>query len=255
MSRQVHPVVVAGGALVSQLPVLKVRGPEGQQFSVELVKDRTTVGRLSDFNNVALEPDPQQFVTRKIHCAVERDAGAWWVVDNGSVNRTFVQRGEAVELVNGRAPLGDCDVIRILAELTESGEPLYWQLTFRDPQGTRRAHRVPQREYLRYDWIQAKLFRSDGPTRQEIRKLRPQEHKLIRYMDQRNRANGNVPVMCTFEELMTAIWDEEDVPTKTQIEHLVWELRQKLEPQPNEPQFLQTVPGLGYCLVTSPKTG
>lgn len=95
----------------------------------------------------------------------------------------------------------------------------------------------------------------DGPDRQEIRGLRPQEHKLIRYIDQRNRANGGVPVMCSHEELNTAIWGEDTSHTETEVNHLVWELRQKLEPDPKEPRFLQTVRGLGYRLVTRSQTG
>lgn len=33
-------------------------------------------------------------------------------------------------------------------------------------------------------------------------------------MDQRNRAKGNAPVMCTYEELIMAIWGEELGHTK-----------------------------------------
>jgi Transcriptional regulatory protein, C terminal len=170
------------------------------------------------------------------------------------VNRTFVRRGETVEVVFGRALLTDDDSIRILGKLTETGNPLYWELTFSDPLGTRPAAQVPHLAYLEYDWIQARLFRVDGPSRQEIQDLRPQEHKLIRYMDQRNRANGNVPVMCTYEELLAAIWGEEHYHTETEVNHLVWELRQKLGPSPKDPQFLETLRGLGYRLVTHPRT-
>jgi DNA-binding response OmpR family regulator len=69
-------------------------------------------------------------------------------------------------------------------------------------------------------------------------------------MDQRNRANGNVPVMCGYEELMVAIWGDAAGHTETEVNHVIWELRQKIEPQPNQPQFLQTVKGLGYRLET-----
>lgn len=234
------------------LPFLDVSGPDGQQFRVELAKDRMTIGRFEQFNDIALELDPQQLITRKVHCAVERDTHGWWVIDNGSVNRTFVRQGETVEVVFGRALLTDGDSIRILGKLTETGEPLYWELIFSDPLGTRPATQVPHMAYLEYDWIQAKLFLVDGPTRQEIHDLRPQEHKLIRYMDQRNRANGNVPVMCTYEELLIAIWGEEPFHTEADVNHLVWELRQKLELRPKDPQFLETVRGLGYRLVTHP---
>ena len=237
----------------TQLPYLEVHGPDGEEFTVELTQDRVTIGRFPDFNDVGLEPDPQQLVTRKVHCAVERDAEGWWVVDNGSVNRTFLQRGQTVEVVSGRAPIADGDTIRILGRLAEEGGPVYWQLTFQDPLKTQRVEGVLRIAYLEYDWIQARLFRVDGLNRQEVPNLRPQEHKLIRYMDQRNRANDNVPVMCTYEELITALWGEESYGhAETDVTHLVWELRQKIEPDPKEPCFVQNVRGLGYRLVTCP---
>lgn len=235
-------------------PFLEIRGPESQESKVDLTKDRVTVGRFRDFNDVALEPDPQHLVTRKAHCALEHDAEGWWVVDNGSVNRTFVQRGQAVKVITGRAPITDGDIIRILGRLVEDAEPIYWELTFRDPLKTQPvAPEVTPRfaPYLKYDWIQAKLFRFDGKSQKEISELRPQEHKLIRYMDHRNRANGWVPVMCSYEELIEAVWGKDATQTETEVTHLVWELRQKIEPSPKEPQFLQNVPKLGYRLVSS----
>jgi DNA-binding response OmpR family regulator len=57
--------------------------------------------------------------------------------------------------------------------------------------------------------------------------------------------------MCSYEELITAIWDEEAYGhTEAEVNRLVWELRQKLEPDPKEPRFLETVRGLGYRLQT-----
>ena len=235
--------------MYNPLPVLEVTGPDGQQFQVELTKDRLTIGRFAQFNDVALEPDPQQRVTRKVHCAVERSIDGWWVLDNGSVNRTFVRRGEVVEQVRGRAILTEGDTIRILGKLTEHGEPLYWELTLHDPLRTRPVVQTPTDAYLEYDWVQARLFRVGGLNRQEIRDLRPQEHKLIRYMDQRNRANGGVAVLCSYEELLVAIWGDEPGHTEPEVNHLVWELRKKLGPGTREPQFLEMVRGLGYRLV------
>jgi hypothetical protein len=229
-------------------PFLEVRGPEGQGFTVEITKERLTVGRLQD-NDLPLKDDPQLLVSRT-HCIVQRDAGVWWVVDNASVNGTFLKHGQSVEVVEGRLPLTEGDVIRILRKLTETGEPTYWELTFRDPQRTRPVAHVPRPVYLEYDWIQAKLFRFNGSEREEIRGLTPQEHKLIRYMDQRNRSSGNVPVMCTYEELMTAIWDEEAFHTQGELSRLVWGLRRKIELDPKEPRFLQTERRLGYRLET-----
>jgi Transcriptional regulatory protein, C terminal/FHA domain len=236
----------------AMLPWLEVRGPDGQDFTVPFAAERVTIGRLRDCNTVALEPDPQQLVTRQVHCLIERDQGAWWAVDNGSVNGTFRQRGPTLEVVEGRLPLADGDVIRILGGLPEEGEPRYWALTFRDPLKTRPVGAPPRAACLEYDWPRAKLFRVRGASREEIRGLRPQEHKLIRYMAQRNRANGHVPVLCAYEELIAAIWGEDSHHTEEEVNRLAWELRGKLEPAPRQPQLLQTERGLGYRLKTCP---
>lgn len=234
------------------LPFLDVCGPSGEHFVAELTKNSMSIGRFELYNDIALEPDPQQLVTRKVHCTVERDIDGWWVIDNGSVNGTFLLRDGVMVQVDGRALLEEGDCIHILGMLTEAGEPVYWQLTFSDPMGTRPAgrRRITPLAYLEYDWLQAKLFRIEGGTRQEISNLRPQEHKLIRYMDQRNRANGNMPVMCTFEELQTALWGDEVLHTEAEINYVIFGLRKKLEPDQKQPQFLETVRGLGYRLVT-----
>ncbi len=237
----------------SLLPILEVSGPAGEMFDVELDKDRITIGRFAAFNDIGLEPDPQQLVTRRAHCVIEREADMWWVYDNGSVNRTFIRREQQVEAVNGRAVIRDGDAIRILGMLYDDADPAYWELTFRDPLRTNRVIDSPRTVYLEYDWIQARLFRIEGTYRYEIGSLRPQEHKLVRYMDQRNRANNNTPVMCTYEELLEAIWGDEPNHMNAEVNHLVYGLRQKIELDSSAPQFLQAVPGLGYRLETHPR--
>ncbi|GCE49867.1 transcriptional regulator [Thermosporothrix hazakensis] len=231
-------------------PFLEITGPEKQQFRVELNKDRITIGRFDLFNDVALEPDPQQLISRKAHCLLERDMEGWWVVHNGGVNPTFVRKGTDVMMVEGRTSLKEGDCILLLGKFAEEGELCYWELTFRDPFGTRPAGLGRGVAYLEYDWIEGRLFRIEDEKRLEIRDLRPQEHKLVRYMEQRNRTNQHAAVLCTFEELIAAIWGDEPGHTEAEITHLIWELRQKLETNPREPRFLETVRGLGYRLVT-----
>ena len=128
--------------------------------------------------------------------------------------------------------------------------PSYWEIVFHDPLRTQAADVISQMAFLEYDWVQAKLLRFDGRTRTEIKGLRPQEHKLIRYMDQRNRRNGFVPVMCTYDELIESVWEDDAYGhTETDINRLIWELRKKIEMDAKDPLFLQTVRGLGYRLI------
>jgi hypothetical protein len=90
-----------------------VLDPEGVVLAtVPLSDPRVTVGRLPDANDIALQPDPERFVTRAAHCTLERDGGQWFLVDGGSVNGTFVRRGGAPERVHGRASQIPHDVMQ-----------------------------------------------------------------------------------------------------------------------------------------------
>jgi DNA-binding winged helix-turn-helix (wHTH) protein len=233
-------------------PSLQVSGPAGQQFRVELTKDRLTIGRFELLNDVALTPDPQQLITRLGHCVVEHDVRGWWVVDNSSVNHTLIERGQTRKVIQGRAALIEGDRILILGMVDETGTPLYWELTFHDPLSTRPSEHAPSLVYLTYDESQARLFRVDGRDWQRIH-LPWQEHKLVRYMDWRNQASGYVPVVCSYADLLEAIWEKEACyHNNAEITHLVGRVRKKIEANPEEPKFLVTVRGLGYCLITCP---
>jgi hypothetical protein len=230
-----------------QLPFLDVRGPVGDVRRVELMNDQVVVGRLPDLNDIALQPDPQRLVTRRGHCTLQCDRGSWTLVDNGSANRTYLRRDHVDEVVSGPVALTDGDVIRILARAESDKPPVYWELTFRDPQRTYRVSAAPPATFLRYDAIQARLFRVSIAGKREIANLRPQEHKLIRYMALCNEANGQAAVMCTYEELIKAVWGDEVGHSELEINHLVWELRKKVDPD-GDTQSLQSVRGLGYRL-------
>jgi hypothetical protein len=241
----------AKAQLTADLPYLDVHGPDGEDFRVRVGKPRFTIGRLGGaFNDLALQPDPQLLVSQVRHCSLERDEDGWWVVDTSSTNKTFVDRGQGPPVeVRRRAPLTHEDAIVILGRLTNAGERLYWRLVFREPKtvivdgGGRELE-----PYLEYDWARATLYRVTGQMRQEIRNLSPQEHQLIRSMGQRNRAHGDEPVMCTYQELIDALWPPPSYHTEADITRLVFSLRRKLEPTPQQPRFLQLVPGFGYRL-------
>jgi DNA-binding winged helix-turn-helix (wHTH) protein len=229
-------------------PYFQIIGPEGENFLFEVKTDRITIGRYQEFNDIGLDPDPQKLVTRRTHCTVEHDRLGWWVLDN-SMNRTYVRRGTNMEPVHGRARLQEGDSVCILGkELDE--KQWYWELTFYDPGSTSPAgHDELPRDYLEYDRIQGRLYRVEHGMRHEIAPLRPQEHKLIRYMDARNRANGNV-AMCEYEELIMAVWGEKAQHSETDLSTLVWSLRRKIEPDYKNPRYLKNISGLGYRLDT-----
>ena len=80
-----------------------------------------------------------------------------------------------------------------------------------------------------YDVHGGRLIVVTGAERQEIH-VRPQVHMLVRFMAERNAANGGVPVLCSNDELMNAVWGDEPMHTHTELARLVWELRRELEP-------------------------
>jgi hypothetical protein len=232
-------------------PILEVRGPGGEHFVHRLTGEQVSIGRLAQLNTIALEPDPQRLVGRQAHCRVERDGAAWWVVDSGSVNGTLVQQGGTTYAVERRRRLNDGDTIRILGRLSGDGVPAYWDLTFRDPLKTQQAGAIVRPICLEYDYPQARLYRVEAGDRTELYGLRPLEQRLVRYMAQRNAASGDAPVLCTHEELISAVWGDEEPPhTPDDLSSLIWSLRRKLEPNPSEPRLVQTVRGLGYRLQT-----
>lgn len=75
--------------------------------------------------------------------------------------------------------------------------------------------------------------------------LSPTEYDLLLFLAQ--RAGKNLSV----ETLYNAVWSyESDADPKT-VRWYIWRLRQKIEPDPNTPQFLITEPGIGYRFSTT----
>jgi DNA-binding winged helix-turn-helix (wHTH) protein len=81
--------------------------------------------------------------------------------------------------------------------------------------------------------------------------VRPQVHRLVRHMAQRNAESGGSPVLCSTDELMEAVWQGEPMHTRTELARLVWELRRQLEPL-GATDVVVNEPRRGYRLVTCP---
>src|SRR5262245_46923583 len=91
---------------------------------------------------------------------------------------------------------------------------------------------------IRVDFRSTAVFRDGQPV-----ELSAREFKLLRYFIEHRGAT------VSRDELLNAVWGYDAMPfTRTVDVHVAW-LRQKLEPNPRHPQYIQTVHGLGYRFV------
>jgi DNA-binding response OmpR family regulator len=75
--------------------------------------------------------------------------------------------------------------------------------------------------------------------------LSPKEFALLAYLNDRN---GEV---CSKDDISRTVWPEyQEAVYNYQIENLVRRLRTKIQNDPNNPQLLLTIRGLGYKLVS-----
>jgi pSer/pThr/pTyr-binding forkhead associated (FHA) protein len=234
----------------SILPYIILSTVEGKEHKFPIDKDKIIIGRLNDINDISLQPDPQQLVTRYMHCSIEIKNCTSWIIDNASKNGTFLKRNNIIQKVKGEIRLQDNDKIMILGNIGSDETLKYWELLYKDPLATVNIENCTP--VLIYDWIQAKLFINKEDKQTVINSLTPMEHKLLRYMDQRNKDNDNIPVMCTYDELISAFWDDGYSHTMNDVNHLVQGLRKKIEPNYKTPIFLVNIRGMGYRLISNP---
>jgi pSer/pThr/pTyr-binding forkhead associated (FHA) protein len=234
--------------MYSECQFLDVQDPDGNKYTIKLEQDSFTVGR-SNGNDIVL-PNPEKTISRH-HCVLECEAKCWWVVDESSANGTFVQLSHSDTRIDvrqhGRYQINNGDTILILGKFVEENKPVYWDLTFRDSDKTEGKSPFQPSAYLEYSLSQQKLFLVNGGERKDIH-LRRKERSLIHYMAERNQANNNQPMVCEYQELITAIWSDSFGHTNNDVTNLIWFIRQKIESDSGEPKFLKTEKGRGYSL-------
>jgi DNA-binding response OmpR family regulator len=99
-----------------------------------------------------------------------------------------------------------------------------------------------------YSLNQKTLYRHLARRRDAV-SLGEQERFLIDYMSRKNHQNNNQTTICEYDELIQAVWNNDNFARdKRNINHLVWRIRDKIELDSGEPQFLKTVKGRGYSL-------
>lgn len=104
---------------------------------------------------------------------------------------------------------------------------------------------------VEYDVHGGRLIVVTSAGRHEIH-VRPQVHRLVRFMVERNAASAGTPALCSNDELMNAVWGDEPMHTHTELARLVWELRRELEPL-GATEVVVNERRRGYRLVTCPE--
>ena len=103
------------------VPTIILKSLNGKQTKFTIPNEKFLIGRLSDLNDIALQPDPQNLVTRHMHCFVEIRNSTGWLIDNASKNGTFLKRNNSMQKINGEIKLQDDDCIMILGEIKDRG--------------------------------------------------------------------------------------------------------------------------------------
>lgn len=238
-------------------PLIKVKKPNNKEYIIDLNKLAIesneevciTIGR--EQSNQIVLVDPQKNISRK-HCSLHCREGRWWIIDKGSSNGTFLRRNNGQSEIDVRneelVPLKNEDVISILGEIDALERPIFWRLKFIDSEETNHVIQFQTNGIVEYSLSQQKLFRIRSGDRQEIL-LQDKELALIDYMSRKNYENNNSSLVCQYEELIQAIWQEDAFGVdKLDIHHLAWRIRHKIESDSGESQFLKTVRGRGYRL-------
>lgn len=189
--------------------------PTGREHTV---KDSvTSIGRALECDIVITS----KRVSRE-HARLRRDARRTLLEDAGSTNGTFLNE----ERISGVSELRDGDHITIGDVTFEYHDP---DTTFRDT-GSIDLEVLPEQGIAR---VNRKLLT-----------LSPKEFILLAYLYNKR---GQV---CSKEEIGRAVWpDYQESVFDYQIENLVRRLRNRIEPDPDQPQLLITVRGLGYRLL------
>ena len=156
------------------------------------------------------------------HAHVLREGRRTSIEDKNSTNGTYLN-GERIQ---GKAFLRDGDKIGV-------GEVNF---TFHDPETTTRETPFPE--------LDLNLTAGEVRINRQLVALSPKEFALLGYLYQ-NRGK-----VCSKDEIGRTVWVEYETGIfDYQIENLVRRLRTKIEVDPNAPQLLITMRGLGYKLV------
>lgn len=189
--------------------------PAGQEHLLE--NEVTRLGRAIE-NEIVITSKQAS----REHAQIRRAGRKVFLEDLGSTNGTFLN-GERIQAAV---------VLRDGDHLTVGGV----DFTFHDPDVTSVETPAPV--------LEVNLAAGEVRLNRRLVTLSPKEFALLAYLYERRG------VVCSKDEIGRAVWAEYQTGIYDyQIENLVRRLRTKIETDPNAPQLLLTLRGLGYKLV------
>jgi DNA-binding response OmpR family regulator len=192
-----------------------LRDPSGKEH--ELEQGLTRIGRDSENEIVVVSKRAS-----REHVHIVRDGRHTSIEDKNSTNGTYLN-GERLQ---GKVFLRDGDKIGV-------GEVNF---TFHDPETTTRETPFPE--------LDLNLSAGEVRINRQLVTLSPKEFALLGYL------YANRGKVCSKDDIGRSVWVEYQTGIfDYQIENLVRRLRTKIEVDPNAPQLLITMRGLGYKLV------
>ena len=189
--------------------------PTGQEHS--LGNPVTRMGRAVENEIVILDKR-----SSREHAVIRQEGRKLILEDQGSTNGTYLNDERLLSPVQ----LRDGDQVRV-------GDVIF---TFYDPEGTSVETPFPE--------LDVNLEAAEVRVNRRLVELSSKEFSLLSHLYE-NRGK-----VCSKDEIGKVVWSEyQEGVFDYQIENLVRRLRTKIETDPNSPQLLVTLRGLGYKLV------
>ena len=202
---------------------------ESENFSVETASDGETGLQLAcrgDFDLIVLDV----MLPRKNGFDLCRDLRQKNIT---TPILMLTARGETIDKVLG-LKLGADDYLTKPFEVMELLARVE-ALLRRSPQKIEKSAEIYNFGDVSVDFRRAEVFKNGSTI--ELSSL---EFKLLQYLIEHRGA------LLSRDELLDEVWGYDATPTTRTVDvHVAW-LRQKLEPNPRRPRFIQTIHGLGY---------
>ncbi len=240
-----------------ELPGLKIKTPDGEEGWYSL-QDRklVTIGRSEENDLVLPTPKNRKKIVSRQQCRLECNTDYWYVIDDEfnsggkpSTDGTYLRRAEGGTEIDvrseGRIRLHQGDTILIVGKISVPDNKLcFWEMTLLEDL-TDTIEQLEHTRQLAFSLSEGVLFWKTGRNREEIY-LAKQELDFIEYMIRQNHANEGRAVRCTYEELIDALWDDRFGHTPNAVNGVAMRVRNKIETNPSDPEYIITVVGKGY---------